>query len=201
MLLVVAMLVRPEIDPVHKPVSEYAIGRHGWVQVLAFLTAAVSYGCLAVAVAPAVRGRQRLGLGVLWVCAVGTAGVGLFVADPVVTPLDRLSAGGTVHVICGLSALVLLPVAAVLLGGTKAKWVPLGALVLPWGLSAVMPPEGVPPRLLFLGYACWVVTVASRIVILSAQSADMPHFGRPALESRGMTWGRWGGGSRGRSAG
>jgi hypothetical protein len=165
-LLLVTILIRPELDPVHQPVSEYAIGRHGWVMVLAFLTAAVSYGCLFVVVRPVVRGRAgRAGLAVLAVCTVGTAGVGVFVADPVATPFSELTTTGTIHVICGLSALVLLPVAALLIGGlrdTTAR-LPLAGLMLHWALSAVIPPEGWPPRFLFLTYAVWLLLLTARL--------------------------------------
>ena len=36
LLLIALILVRPEIDPAHKPISEYAIGRLGWLAVLGF---------------------------------------------------------------------------------------------------------------------------------------------------------------------
>ena len=55
-LLVAVIFIKPELDPARKPISEYAIGRHGWVMVLAFLAAALSYGFLFVAVRPAIRG-------------------------------------------------------------------------------------------------------------------------------------------------
>lgn len=160
----------------HKPVSEYAIGRHGWVAVLAFLTAAVSYGSLAVATRPAVRGvGGRIGLGILVVCALGTVGVGVFIADPVVTPLEGLSTVGTLHVVTGLVALVLLPFAALLISRSVAGrdpaaglvrwtgWLPLAGLVGQWLLSTVVPPEGWPPRLLFATYAIWVVVLATHL--------------------------------------
>lgn len=165
-LLLAAIFVRPELDPVHQPVSEYAIGRHGWVTVLAFLTATVSYGCLLVAVRPSVRGRAgRAGLALLGVCAVGTAGVGVFVADPVVTPPGQLTGAGVVHVVCGLTALVLLPVAALLLkvGARWTRWLPLAGLILHWTLSVVVPPEGWPPRLLFLTYAVWLLALTAHV--------------------------------------
>lgn len=56
-LLLVTIFVRPELDPVHQPVSEYAIGPLGWVMTLAFLTSAVSYASLLVALRPVVHGR------------------------------------------------------------------------------------------------------------------------------------------------
>ena len=124
-LLTVTIFIRPELDPVHQPVSEYAIGRRGWVMVLAFLTATASYTSLLAALRPLVRGRAgRAGLRVLGICALGTAGVGVLVADPVATPLTELTTIGTLHVISGLSALLLLPLAAVLLGIGLARGTP-----------------------------------------------------------------------------
>src|SRR5918998_649337 len=109
-LLAAIILIRPEIDPTHKPISEYAIGRLGWVAVLAFLVAATAYALLFAAVCPLVRGR--LGPSLLGICVLGTFGVGIFVADPVVTPWSAMTTVGRLHVVCGLSALVLLPFAA-----------------------------------------------------------------------------------------
>ena len=183
-LLLAAIAVRPELDPTQVPPSEYAIGRRGGVAVLAFLTAAASYALLFAAVRPLVRGRAgRVGLALLGVCVLGTAGVGGFVADPIETPAAELTARGVVHVVCGLSALVLLPVAALLLNLDLARraspsdartlrrtaFVPLAGLLGHWAVSAVVPPLGWPPRLLFLTYAVWLVVLAGRL-----RSGDMP---------------------------
>jgi hypothetical protein len=176
-LLLVVIAVRPELDPTHLPPSEYAIGPRGRLMVLTFLTAAASYAVLLAAVRPVVRGRRgRVGAAILGVCAAGTAGAGLFVADPIATPVSELSGVGILHVVSGLAALVLLPVAAALLnldlarGGRpgarrlrRTAFVPLAGLVGHWALSAVVPPEGWPPRLLFLTYAFWLVTLAREL--------------------------------------
>jgi hypothetical protein len=184
-LLLVTIFIRPDLDPVHQPVSEYAIGRHGWVMTLAFLTAAVSYASLLVALRPVVHGRAgRAGLGVLGACALGTAGVGVFIADPLATPLSELTTIGTLHVISGLSALLLLPLAAVLLGTGLARgattasavlrwtaWLPVAGLVLHWILSAMIPPEGWPPRVLFMTYAAWLLALSAHIRTPTRQTA------------------------------
>jgi hypothetical protein len=169
-LLAAVILLRPEINPTHNPVSEYAIGRFGWVAVLAFLVAATAYALLLAAVRPLVRGRA--GPALLGVCVLGTFGVGVFVADPVVTPWSAMTVVGRLHVVCGLSALVLLPFAALLINRELARrlpaearvlrwtgWLPLAGLVLHALLATVIPPEGWPPRLLFLTYAIWLLTV------------------------------------------
>jgi hypothetical protein len=169
-LLAAAVLIRPEIDPTRHPISEYAIGRLGWITVLAFMLAATAYTLLLAAVRPVVRSRP--GLLLLGICALGTAGVGVLVADPVATPWPAMTATGRLHVVCGLSALTLLPFAALLINRDLARRFPESARVLRWTgrlpltgfvlhavLAAVIPPEGWPPRLLFLTYAIWLLTL------------------------------------------
>jgi hypothetical protein len=176
LLLAAIILLRPELDPTRKPVSEYAIGRLGWLTVLAFLLAATAYALLLAAVRPLLRGW--LGPGLLGVCVLGTAGVGIFVADPVVTPWPAMTTTGRLHTVCGLAALVLLPFAALLINREIAGrlpaaaralrwtgWLPLAGLILHALLSTVVPPEGWPPRLLFLTYAIWLLTL-TRLLLL-----------------------------------
>jgi hypothetical protein len=182
-LLAAIILIRPEIDPTHEPVSEYAIGRLGWIAVLAFLVAATAYALLFAAVRPLVH--SRLGLGLLGICVLGTVGVGVFVADPVGTPWSAMTIVGRLHVVCGLSALLLLPFAALLINRDLARrlpaaarvlrwtgWLPMAGLVLHALLSTVIPPEGWPPRLLFLTYAIWVL-VLTRVTAQSRSGAPM----------------------------
>ena len=95
LLLIALILVRPEIDAAYKPISEYAIGRLGWLAVLGFQISAAAYACLVVALRPMLRDRLgRIGMVMLSYCAVATVVVGLCVADPVTTPLTELSAVG-----------------------------------------------------------------------------------------------------------
>ena len=80
-LMIAAIVLRPEIDPARKPISEYAIGRLGWLAVLGFLASAAAYTCLAVALRHRLRDRLgRIGLFMLCYCALATAVVGLY--DP-----------------------------------------------------------------------------------------------------------------------
>jgi Protein of unknown function (DUF998) len=79
--------VNPQWNPLTRQLSEYALGRHGWLQIAAFLAAALAYGALAVAVRDRVRGlAARIGLIVLCACALGSVGVGVFITDPMTTP-------------------------------------------------------------------------------------------------------------------
>jgi hypothetical protein len=188
LLMIAAILLRPEIDPARKPISEYAIGRLGWLTVLGFLAAAAAYGCLAAALRHELRDRiGRIGLFMLCYCAFATAVVGLFVADPVTTPMTQLSAMGRIHVVAGISAFVVLPMAAVVINislSCTVAWAESPMLLLVTGLlptiglatlvalaATVTPAEGWPPRLMFLTYTAWTVAIAIRSVGLSRQRA------------------------------
>src|SRR4029453_3847068 len=100
LLLIALILVRPEIDPARKPISEYAIGRLGWLAVVCFPISAAAYACLVVALRHTLRDRLgRIGMIVLSYCAVATVVVGLCVADPVTTPMTELRAVGGGHIV------------------------------------------------------------------------------------------------------
>lgn len=88
LLLIALIVLRPEIDPARKPISEYAIGRLGWLAVLGFQISAAAYAFLVFALRRTVRDKLgRIGMVVLSYCAVATVVVGLCVADPVTTPM------------------------------------------------------------------------------------------------------------------
>jgi hypothetical protein len=184
LLMIAAIVLRPEIDPARKPISEYAIGRLGWLAVLGFLASAAAYTCLAAALRHELRNRLgRIGLFMLSYCALATAVVGLCVADPVTTPMTELSAMGRVHVVAGISAFVVLPVAAGAINMSLSRtvaWAGSRMLLLVTGLlptiglatlialtATVTPAEGWPPRLMFLTYTAWAVAIAIRSVGLS----------------------------------
>ena len=188
MLMIAAILLRPEIDPARNPISEYAIGRLGWLAVLGFLASAAAYTCLAAALRHGLRDRLgRIGLFMLCYCALATAVVGLCVADPVTTPMSELSAIGRVHVVAGISAFVVLPVAAVAINMSLSRtiaWAGSRKLLIATGLlptigfitlvalvATVTPAEGWPPRLMFLSYAAWLIAIAIKSVGLSRHPA------------------------------
>jgi Protein of unknown function (DUF998) len=178
LLLIALILLRPEIDPARKPISEYAIGRLGWLAVLGFQISAAAYACLVVALRHTLEDRLgRIGMVLLSYCAVATVVVGLCVADPVTTPMTELSVVGRVHVIAGTSAFLLLPLAALMINislSRTAAWarsrLPLtvtgllpfiGLVICAVLVATVTPSEGWPPRLMFLTYAAWIIAVAN----------------------------------------
>jgi Protein of unknown function (DUF998) len=82
-LLVALHVIKPEVDPSWQMISEYAIGRYGWIMTLAFLALTVSYVALFIAIRSQLRTIVgRIGLALLLVSAVGLAIGGIFTTDP-----------------------------------------------------------------------------------------------------------------------
>ena len=198
-MLIALIFIRPDLDPSWHTISEWAIGRHGWIMSLAFLVSALSYGSLFVAIksqAPNTWGK--IGLALLFICFVGTVGVGLFTTDPY-PPELHLTRRGTAHIISGTSAMVLLPFAALLINLSLARknkdWLiarrPLlltaGLPLLAWVGSVVhliifvLPMGeyngpglqiGYPPRILFLTYMVWLITLAWQAIKVRRQESS-----------------------------
>lgn len=187
MLLITLIFLRPDLAPSWHTISEWAIGSYGWVMSGAFLISALSYAALFVMLKSQLHGIPgRIGLGILLICVIGAAGLGIFTTDPM--PLKPpLSTRGTLHVIFGTSQLALFPFAALLinlsLAGKNEAWRPsrrvllwtaglplFGLLsfavysatfVFPLGHDAYGPGVNIgwPPRFAFLTYMMWVVNL------------------------------------------
>ncbi len=176
-ILIALIFIRPDLDPSWHTISEWAIGRYGWIMVLAFLLSALSYGSLLVAIKPQVRGvLGKAGLGLLLICAIGTVGVGVFITDPMpLTPEKGLSTSGALHVVFGTSAVILLPFAALLVNLSVAlknpAWVSSRRPLL-W--TAGVPLLGLVGAmvhlLVFLSYMVWLVTLATQVIRLGHRS-------------------------------
>jgi Protein of unknown function (DUF998) len=179
-LSIAVAIVNSKWNPLTRQLSEYALGRHGWLQVAAFLASAVAYGAIVIAVWGQVRGLAgRIGSVILSYCALGSIGVGVFVTDPMTTPSNALSTHGVLHTAFGGSALILLPAAALLITRSIAQrhsavsrdrrllrrvaYLPLAGLALIWipEIGGVIPIGGWPDRILFLTYTIWLLTLAT----------------------------------------
>lgn len=97
-LLAALHLIKPELDPTWRFISEYARGDMGWLMTIAF--AALGASCLA---AIPLFWRQlkgwvgRIGLVLLGISGLGMLLAAIFVTDPINTPMDQLSTTGTLH--------------------------------------------------------------------------------------------------------
>ena len=115
-LLAALHLIKPEFAPSWRMVSEYAIGRHGWVQRLAFLTLALSCVGLFVAIRPDVRTvGGRTGLACLLAMAAGLTIAAIFPTDPITASRDELTTHGKLHALGSLIGIPSTPLAALLI--------------------------------------------------------------------------------------
>lgn len=97
-LLLVAHLLKPEVDPATRFISELAIGRRGGVMQVAFLALATANVALWLAIRPWLAGAVGKAATALFLLGTfGTALAGVFVTDPVNTPAAAQTTSGTLH--------------------------------------------------------------------------------------------------------
>jgi Protein of unknown function (DUF998) len=127
-LLVLGLLhvVSPDVDPVTRPVSEYALTDFGWLATIRTLAQGVGPIALAVALR-----RERAGAVLLLVVGILKLAMPLFPVDALGAPA---TSAGQIHDLLGNLTFFLFPVAALLLlrplRRTGSRLAPLTALLL-----------------------------------------------------------------------
>ena len=186
-LLATLHFIKPELDPAWHMISEYEIGRYGWVMVLAFLSLAFSCVALLVAIRSQVRTTGgRIGLAFLLVSALGMTIAAVFTADPITASQDELTTHGNLHGLGALLGIPGFPIAATLISRSLARdraWSParrsllwataltwIGLLVFVLSVALMLPrsngefgPDvlvGWPNRLLIVAYCAWLMVAA-----------------------------------------
>jgi hypothetical protein len=194
-LLAALHLLKPELDPSWHFISEYAIGRHGWMMVLAFGSLAFSYVMLTVALRSQLGTIWgHIGLALLLVSAAGLAIAGIFTTDPITASKDAVTSEGKFHNLGGTLGIAM-PVAAALISWRLARnqawssarrpliWATalalLSFLVSFSSLSIMLSQHdgrfgpdvlvGWPNRLEVLAYSVWVMVVAWQAAQLRKQ--------------------------------
>jgi Protein of unknown function (DUF998) len=100
-----------EFDPSYRMISEYALGRYGWVLSLTFLAWGISSWALAVSIRPRIRTRGgRVGLAFLVVAGLGEALASVFDIRH-----------NVMHNLAGALGILGLPVAALLLSSSLRR--------------------------------------------------------------------------------
>jgi hypothetical protein len=187
LLLAVLHVVKPELEPSWRMVSEYAIGRNGWIMAAAFLSLSVSCAALFFAVKPHVRTiGGRIGLLFLLISAISLAAAAIFTIDPVTANKEELTTHGNLHGLVSMIGIPGLSVASWLITLSltrKTSWTSTSrslkwTAVLIWfflllmiGMLAVTLPlsggkfgpnvwVGWPNRLLMIAYCAWLITTA-----------------------------------------
>ena len=96
-------------------ISEYEIGRHGWIMVLAFLSLASSCVTLSVAIRSQVRTVSgKTGVTLLMISAAGMTIAAVFTTDPITASQDELTTHGKLHGLGFLLGIPSFPIAATL---------------------------------------------------------------------------------------
>ena len=183
-------VLRADLSPGGHMISEYAVGRHGWLMTLSFIAFGCASWALMGAAAPFLRTVSgRVGLVFLGLAGIGAWIGGIFTMDPTTSDPERMSASGHLHgvgfmigVPSQLLAVLLLAIAARKVEAwSAARLALLAALV--WSSVALMVPLllrgagfGVPNRLFMLFYAAFVITAALPVARKRAPSPSTPTF-------------------------
>jgi hypothetical protein len=127
-LLAALHVLKPDLDPSWHVISEYAVGKHGWVMALCFLSLAIGSASLFVVLLPQVRTiGGRIGLAFLSAAAVGLAMAAIFPMDPITVAPEDATASGRMHGVAGMIGVPGMVVAAVVLSyalRNKPLWAP-----------------------------------------------------------------------------
>jgi hypothetical protein len=207
-LLVALHFIKPELDPSWHFISEYAIGRYGWMMVLAFLSLALGYVGLFVAIRSQLRTiTGRIGLALLLVSALGLIIAAVFTTDPITVSEDAVTTEGTLHNLGGTLGIAM-PFAAVLVGWDLARdpawssakrllmWatgLALVAFVVSFFSLGIMLSQsggefgsdvsvGWANRIEILAYSVWLMVVARQAIQVRGRN---PETARPTVARRG----------------
>ena len=174
-LLITLHFLKPENDPSWRMISEYEIGRWGWLMRIAFSFWSLS--CMALAVA--LFGHVSIvGEVLLTIVAIGPLGATFFATDPITTAPESQSTASKLHSLFGAIFIFGLPIAATVIDwnlGARLDWMSLvvwlglgvmgsvlfiGTRKIPLGSQARI---GWPNRFMVLTYVAWIIVVAATI--------------------------------------
>lgn len=205
-LLAALHVIKSDVDPSWRFISEYAIGRNGWMMQLAFLALAVSNVATWAAIRECLRTKLgRVGSALFLVGTFGLLIAAIFVTDPVNTPSERQTTSGNLHNLGGalglLGFLGTIIISIRLLRCRKwhtalaTIWIAAAILILGFLISfvgitmiavehqGVFSPEtpvGWPNRIGILGGSAWLAIIAWRSTHLVRCNPDSLEHGSPA---------------------
>ena len=195
-IIILAMLhvIKPEIEPSWNFISEYQVGRFGWVMSLAFIMLGLACIFLALALWTDINIVGKIGLVMLILSAAGMFIAAIFKTDPLGTSQEAVTTSGTLHQLGAM--LDQIPFGAVLI--TLAlfrkkewrvnRWMLLGSLILVWfgliyfiaSIRIHFPADGKfgpnvlvgwQNRIMIATQALWIILIANGVNRQKRQSA------------------------------
>jgi hypothetical protein len=190
-ILVALHVLRPDLDPLRQPTSQYAVGPYGFLMTPAFFSMSVSSFALLIGLSQGVAqaARSRIGLALLALWGVGVLIAMLFPIDPEGTP-QTLS--GTIHRIDGPLAFLSLTAGVILVSRRfkqDEQWHPFyrSALILSLVMLAAfigtflgfftgLGFAGLSQRIFLAALVIWLLLMAARLrsVALGSVSPSGP---------------------------
>ena len=112
-LLTLLHFLEPEFDPRWRMISEYELGRYGYLMSLAFACWGGSYIFLSLALWPQLRSTGGK-IGKYWLLIIGLAciGAGAFLPNQITEPIVTLN--HKLHAFCGVVVIFTSPIAALI---------------------------------------------------------------------------------------
>lgn len=198
-LLILASLhvLRPDLDPTWRVISEYALGPYGWMMQAAFFALALATASLGVAAyAQARTFGGYLGLVLLLLTAIGMVLAGVFVTDPVTVAAEAQTPSHRLHMLGAMLDSV--PLAAPLISYSVSRgrrtefsarwlrylaWLPLlGTIVFIASAVLLLPAHGgafgpdvligIPNRLMIVTHCVWIALAAGYLLQLPTAEPD-----------------------------
>lgn len=137
-ILILLHFIKPELDPSWNFISEYQVGRYGWLMQVAFICLGLSCTILGVSLWKEFNVAGKIGLILLIISAVGMFIGGIFATDPLNTAPKFQTLSGKLHQIGAM--LDQIPFAAIFItialfkkkNWKIRKWLAFASLVLVW---------------------------------------------------------------------
>lgn len=132
LLLILLHFLKRELDPSWRMISEYEIGRHGWMMRLAFFSWAASVLSGSITIWSSLQtAGGAIGRWWLLVIVIFLTGAGIFKTDPITAPTASLT--NRLHSLCGTVVILTFPIAATLASVSLMKnpvWAPARGLLV-----------------------------------------------------------------------
>jgi hypothetical protein len=184
LLVAIMHVLEPEFDPSWRMLSEYALGRYGWLMNLAFRCLAIGSAILVITIWPDTGSRTgRSGVVMLAAFSAAVFAASFFPTAPITDTVRGIATRtGTIHSLCGVLAIFSFPFASTLVGigvSRRDAWRParqrllwllppvwIGFLAFVWALTSGMGPQswiGWPNRIMMALDCLWLATAAYEV--------------------------------------